>query len=85
MTIQNDAQEILQFTYNEYIQNRRITPERLKEHFNSWDGHRIDRAVKYLRDINAIQIVLLLGNHEGIQNFILEKITPLGIKLIENQ
>ncbi|MEK6808400.1 MAG: hypothetical protein AABY14_01805, partial [Nanoarchaeota archaeon] len=70
MTIQSDAKEILQFTYDEYIQNRGISPENLKEKFNSWDGGRIDRAVKYLSDERLIKIVLLLGEHQGIQNFI---------------
>src|SRR3989344_866579 len=85
MTIKGDAGEILLFMYDCYVNNKgSASPERLLE-TTKWDGNRIDRAVKYLRDIEAIDIVLTMGNHQGVQQFILKKITPLGINTVENQ
>ena len=49
------------------------------------DGKRIDRAIKYLKDIGAIDIVLTCENVNGVQNFIMKKLTPYGINIIENQ
>jgi len=84
MTIQSDAKAILNFAYEEYLENRRINPEKLIQKFPSWDGHRIDRAIKYLRDIGAIDIILMLGSNKGIQVFILRRITPIGIQMVED-
>jgi len=84
MSIKEDAFELLKFIYDEYVGNRRITINQLLEKFSEWEGHRIDRAVKYLRDIEAIEIILTLGNTNGLQNFVFRKITPKGISLIED-
>jgi len=85
MTIKSDAGEILLFMYDCYVNDKSsINPEILLE-TTKWQGNRIDRAVKYLKEIGAIDIILTMGNHQGVQHFILNKITPLGINTIENQ
>lgn len=85
MTIQNDAGKILLFIYDSYANDKdSVSPEKLLE-ITKWDGNRIDRAIQYLKDVGAIDIILTLGNVRGVQHFILKKITPLGINIVENQ
>ncbi|MBI2575086.1 hypothetical protein HYV82_04330 [Candidatus Woesearchaeota archaeon] len=84
MTIKGDAGEILLFIYDCYVNDRdSVNPEKLLE-TTKWEGNRIDRAIKYLKDIGAIDIITL-GNVNGVQNFILKGLTPLGINIVENQ
>lgn len=84
MTIKEDAGEILLFIYQCYIKDESVDESKLLQ-TTKWEGNRIDRAIKYLKDIGAIDIILLLGNVNGVQNFILKGLTPLGINVIENQ
>ena len=85
MGIQKDAGEILLFMYDKYINDdEKVNAEVLLD-TTKWEGNRIDRAIKYLKDIGAIDIILTLGNVKGVQHFILKKITPLGINIVENQ
>lgn len=85
MGIQKDAGEILLFIYDSYVNDRgSVNAQRLLDE-TQWDGKRIDRAIKYLKDMGAIDIVLTLGNVNGVQNFIMKKLTPLGINTVENQ
>ena len=85
MTIKSDAGEILLFIYDCYVNdNDSANPEKLLES-TKCDVDRIDRAIKYLKDIGVIDIILTLGNLKGIQHFILKKITPMGINIVENQ
>ncbi|HGJ64173.1 TPA: hypothetical protein ENS27_02150 [bacterium] len=84
MGIQKDAGEILLFIYQCYIKDESVNAEKLLE-TTKWEGNRIDRAIKYLKDIGAIDIILTLGNIGGVQYFILKGLTPLGINIIENQ
>ena len=74
MTIKADAGEILLFIYECYVNNKgSVNPEKLLD-TTKWDGNRIDRAVKYLKEIGAIDIVLTMGNHQGVKHFILKKL-----------
>ena len=85
MTIKGDAGEILLFMYDCYVNDKgSVNPEKLLE-TTKWEGNRIDRAVKYLKEIGAIDTILTMGNHQGVQHFILKKITPLGINTVEDQ
>ena len=85
MTIKGDAGEILLFMYDCYVNDKgSVNPERLLE-TTQWEGNRIYRAVKYLKEVGAIDIILTMGNHQGVQHFILKKITPLGINIVENK
>lgn len=85
MGIKKDAGEILLFIYDCYVNDKdSVNPEKLLE-TTKWEGNRIGRAVKYLKEIGAIDITLLLGENKGIQNFIFEKIPPKGIHMIETK
>lgn len=85
MTINEDAGKILLFIYNSYVNNQTKLNAQILLDETKWEGNRIDRAVKYLKEIGAIDIVLTIGNHQGVQHFILKKITPLGINTVEDQ
>jgi len=85
MGIKQDAGEILYFMYEDYVKDRNaITPKTLLR-ITNWQGSRIDKAIKYLKDIGAISIVLTMGNVDGVQNFIFRGITPIGIDIIEDK
>ncbi len=84
MGVQHDAGEILLFLYKSYINGQQINAKKLLE-TTGWSGNRIDRALKYLKDIGAIDLILTLGNIGGIQNFIFKGLTPTGINIVENQ
>lgn len=69
--------------YQMYLKDESINPKRVLE-ITKMDGKDIDRAIKYLKDKYLIDIILTLGNHEGVQHFILKKITPEGINVAED-
>jgi len=84
MGIQQDSGEILLFLYKSYVDDQHVDAKKLLE-TTKWNGARIDKALKYLKDIGAIELILALGNVEGVQNFILRGLTPAGINIVENQ
>ncbi|MBI5073190.1 hypothetical protein HZA99_05200 [Candidatus Woesearchaeota archaeon] len=84
MTIQNDAQKVLNLIYQKYVDENKLIENTDLLNLDL-EGNRIDRAIKYLRDIGYIEIVLLMGNNNGLQNFILKKITPRGIQEVEKR
>jgi len=85
MGIQKDAGEILLFMYDKYVNDDREANAEVLLDTTKWEGNRIDRAIKYLKDMGAIDIILTLGNIKGVQHFILKKITPSGINIVENK
>lgn len=85
MTIQGDAEAVMKFMYEEYVNSREISPQSIRQKFSQWGGDRIDRAIKYLRDDGSIEIILMLGSVDGVQNFILKKMTPSGIQGVEKK
>ena len=84
MTIKNDAGKVLLFIYQCYVKDKSIDVDILLQN-TTWDGDRIDRTIQYLKDIDAIDIKFILGDVNGIRNFLLEKVTPIGIGMIENK
>ena len=85
MTIKDDAGEILLFIYDSYANDRdSVSPEKLLE-ITKWDGNRIDRAIQHLKDIEAIDIRFILGDVNGLRNFLFEKVNPIGTGMIENK
>ncbi len=85
MTIKEDAGEILLLIYNDFIDNNNsITPKSVLD-ITKWEGHRIDLAIKYLRDIGAVEFIFTMGNVDGVQNFIIRGLLPVGINIIENE
>lgn len=84
MGIQSDAGEILVYFYKMYLENRQVNAQMLINE-TKWSGTKLDHALKYLKDIGAINIILTMGNVDGLQNFILTGLTPIGINIIENK
>jgi len=84
MGIKEDAGNLLGYIYNEYIKGNTITANDVLQG-TEWGGIRADIAVKYLRDIGAIKIDFFLGNLNGLQNFFISGLTPVGIEIIENK
>ena len=87
MTIQEDAGKILLFIYNRYVNDKSKPNAQILLDETKWDGKRIDRAVKYLNDMNAIEMIFTADNrmYGGLTRFILKKITPLGINIVEDK
>ena len=84
MGIKEDSGKILKYLYDQYVTENSVDANNLIEE-TSWDGKRIDRSLKYLKDINAIKITLFFGNVSGLQNFNFDKMTPDGISIIEDE
>ena len=87
MIIQEDAGKILLFIYDSYINNKPKPNAKILLDETKWDGKRIDRAIRYLNDMNAVKIIFTADNrmYGGLTRFILKKITPLGINLVESK
>lgn len=84
MGIKEDAGNLLGYFYNRYVEGYTIKADELLDE-TKWDGNRADIAVKYLRDIDAIKITFLLGSTNGLQNFHISGLTPIGINIIEDR
>ena len=85
MTIQEDSGKILLFVYDCYVNNKSKPNPKILFETTQWDGRRIDRSIKYLKELEAIEIILTAGQINGLQTFIFRKITPLGINIVENK
>ena len=84
MGIQQDAGKIFYLSYKMYLKKDTINPEKLLE-ITKMDGNDIDRAVKYLKDLDLIDVIHTLGNNQGLQHFIFRRITPQGINVAEDK
>ena len=87
MTIQEDAGKILLFIYDSYVNNRAKPNAQTLLDETKWDGKRIDRAIKYLNGMAAIEVIFTADNrmYGGLTRFIFKNITPLGINIVENK
>jgi hypothetical protein len=89
MTIREDSGLLLKFLYDQYTSGHGyIDSKTVYEHFAAWGedrAGRINRALNYLRDLNALKIKLFIGNYEGVYNFIIMGLTDTGIELIEKE
>ncbi len=88
MTIREDAGRLLKFLYDQYTDgNDSIGSQLVYDNFNGWGVNRsgrINRALDYLRDVNAIKITLFIGNYEGVYNFLVTGLTTRGVLLAED-
>lgn len=85
MGITDDSVKLLAFIYDKYTEDSdQISTDDVKNEFN-WDSSRINRAIDYLDDMNLIKIVKSLGNSDGVYNFTITRLTPKGVKTIENE
>lgn len=86
MGIKQDAGELLVFLYNKYIENSSLKiDEIIVKEATKWDAGRINRAIDYLKDTDAIKIKKFVGQTEGLINFIITDITNTGIDIIEDK
>ena len=87
MTIQEDAGKILLFIYDSYVNDKAKLNAKILLNETKWDGKKIDRAIKYLNDMTAIEVIFTADNrtYGGLTTFILKKITSLGINIVENK
>ena len=87
MGIQKDAGELLAYIYNRYTQDVNWTGRADIENETKWDKGRIDRAIKYLRDLNLISnIIDYLGDHKSSSpGFRIGGLTPQGIDIVEDK
>jgi hypothetical protein len=85
MGIKHDAGEVLVYIYHQYENDAEVNVDGLFEQFPEWDSKRIDRALKYLKELNLVKITLMCGNKNGLQNFVFSKLTPEGINAIEDK
>ena len=81
MTIKEDSGQILIFIYDSYVNNKAKPNAQILLDETKWDGKRIDRAIKYLKDLGALELIFTAGQINGLQIFILKRVTPLGINL----
>lgn len=83
MGIKRDAEEILDFIYEEYVGGIEITLESILLYKSDWDSLRVDRALRYLKDIGFIDVVFMVGYVDKAQNMLFNKITIDGIDFVE--
>jgi hypothetical protein len=84
MGIQEDAAELLTYFYIKYNEDESVDANKLLADLN-WDGKKADRAMQYLKDLHAINITLYFGNVDGLQSFNFNKLTPIGINMVEDK
>jgi hypothetical protein len=86
MGIKKDAGELLGYFYKKYRQedNVWITGKDVLEE-TKWEPKRINQAVTYLRDLNLIKINFSMGNYQGVFNFGVSGLTPIGINILEDE
>lgn len=83
MGIKTDAEKVLKLLYDEYKKGNTFTPQSLLIKIG-WKDVRLDRALKYLDDVEASDIVFTLGYINKLQNFIFRRmVTVKGINIIE--
>jgi hypothetical protein len=83
MTIKEDAGKFLIFIYKEYIKGNEWLVSKDFIETTKWDAGRINRAIDYLKDLRFIKIMQSLGNTNGVYNFGIRGLEPIGINLIE--
>jgi carbamoylphosphate synthase large subunit len=86
MGIQKDAGELLAYIYSRYTQDVNGTGRADIENESKWNTGRIDRAIKYLRELDLIDIMVYLGDHKSSSyGFRIGGLTPQGIDIVEDK
>lgn len=83
MTRKKDAGELLYYFYKS-LNNHSISSESLLKE-TKWGSWRLENAIKYLKEIDAINITLFKEKIERLQKFVIVGLTPIGTKIIENK
>lgn len=86
MGVQKDSGELLLFFYDALVNKGKDqigTQEVIDE--TKWESKRINNAYNYLRDLGVLKEELFLGNTKGVLNFIVLRLFPQGVNIVENQ
>ncbi|MFA5745960.1 MAG: hypothetical protein WCX82_01355 [archaeon] len=84
MTRKKDAGELLHYFYKSSIVDHSISAEDLLKEIR-WGSWRLEKAIKYLRDVDAIEITLFKEKIERLQKFVIVGLTKTGIQIIEDK
>ncbi len=85
MGVQKDAGELLAFIYKELVEDENsaiyggISSSTIEKE-TTWNKHRIDLAFNYLNDFGVFKANEYVGG-----NFVIVRLYPKGINIIENQ
>ena len=86
MKIQKDAGELLLFFYKTFANNDKdIISTQCVLDETGWDGNRINLTYNYLNDSGMLKSTPQAGNIQGAQIFLVERLYPPGINIVENQ
>lgn len=86
MGIQNDAEEILVYSYKQKLEGKGVSEQAELEKITGWDRNKVIFAMEYL-----IRKGLMMGKVEGAMGHVstafayFNDISPDGIDVIENQ
>jgi len=84
MGVQKDAGELLLFFYDQMINKDQIGTQQVIEE-TKWESNRINNAYNYLNDMGILKQEMFLGNTNGVLNFLVLRLYPEGINIVENQ
>lgn len=82
MTSKKDAGELLH--YFSKIHHQTISAKNLLKE-TRWGSWRLERAIRYLRATNAIEIILSKEKIERLHLFVVTGLTKTGQEIIENK
>jgi hypothetical protein len=86
MGVQKDAGELLLFFYDEIInKGKDQVGTRKVLDSTEWESSRLNNAYNYLNDMEILKQEMFLGNTEGAINFVVLRVYPAGINVVENQ
>ena len=86
MGVQKDAGELLLFFYDELINKRKMSiGTQYVLNSTGWNGSRINLSYNYLNDLGLLKSDGSIGNIEGAQMFLVMRLFPEGINIVENQ
>ena len=84
MTRKKDAGELLHYFYKLSLLNKTISAENLLKE-TGWGSWRLEKAIKYLRDVDTIKITLSKEKIERLHLFVITGLTNTGLQIIEDK
>ncbi|HOW29882.1 MAG TPA: hypothetical protein PK685_04415 [archaeon] len=83
MTRKKDAGELLYYLYKSLNCQTISSESLLKE--TGWGSWRLEKAIRYLREIDAIKITLFKEKIERLQKLVIVGLTSIGTQTIEDK
>lgn len=84
MTTKKDAAELLYYFYKMPLNNQPLLAENLLKE-TKWGSWRLEKAIRFLREANAINITIFKEKIERLQKFVVVRLTPTGVQTIEDK